>query len=257
MKIIALNATYRPEGTTTKLVRSAFEGAASGGAETEMIMLKDLNIQYCRNCLSCYRDLESEIAPCPLNDDVTGILEKIRDSDGVIFASPIHCGFVSALMVAFVERAVWRLCRPTGKALGFDGCPDPRTPGRVRAVATIVSAGGIPPKLRKFCDTATPWLKDTAGTIANGIPVGDMYAGAIFTKEPVGADWQNLYFLRKLTDEQLKEARALGIKMVSAIKKGDIRPYSCDSSMGVIPALAGKLLVQVSHPIETVKEDGK
>lgn len=83
MKIIALNATYRPEGTTTRLTRKALEGAASCGAATEMILLREHDIQQCKNCLTCYKDLDSEIGTCVIQDDVRSILEKIRNADGV------------------------------------------------------------------------------------------------------------------------------------------------------------------------------
>ena len=44
MKILALNATYRPKQTTTRLTQKALEGAASVGAETEMTLLRDHDI---------------------------------------------------------------------------------------------------------------------------------------------------------------------------------------------------------------------
>ena len=81
MKILALNATYRPKQTTTRLTQSALEGAVSVGADTEMIMLGEKNIQFCKNCLTCYKDMESEIAPCTIEDDVGEILEKIREAE--------------------------------------------------------------------------------------------------------------------------------------------------------------------------------
>ena len=112
MKVLALNRTYRPTKTTTCLTQRTLDGAASLGADTEMVMLRDKNIQFCTNCLTCYKDLESEIAPCSINDDVGDILEKIREADGIILAPPVHCGFVTGLMTAFMERIVFRLCVP-------------------------------------------------------------------------------------------------------------------------------------------------
>ena len=40
MKILAINATYRPQQTTSRLTQAALEGAASQGAATEMVLLK-------------------------------------------------------------------------------------------------------------------------------------------------------------------------------------------------------------------------
>jgi multimeric flavodoxin WrbA len=225
MKILALNATYRPKETTTRLTQSALEGSASVGADTEMVMLRDKNIQFCKNCLTCYKDLESEIAPCTIDDDVGNILEKIRDADGIIMASPVHCGFVTGLMTAFIERIAFRLCRPTGEFMGLKGCPEPRLTGKPRAVATIVSAGGIPIELRDYCDIGTPWLKDT-GVFFNGECIGDVYAGAVFNKKLQNDEWSKSFLFRELTKEQLQESFDLGVKMAEAINSKKVRPYN-------------------------------
>ena len=144
MKILALNATYRPNKTTTQLTESALSGAASVGAETEMALLSKCDIAYCRNCLRCYRDLGADTAPCTIKDDVDDILEKVREADGILLTSPVHNGFVTGLMTVFFERIVWRPCRPTGTIFGLEGLPENRRRDKVRALATIVSAGGIP-----------------------------------------------------------------------------------------------------------------
>ncbi len=232
MKVLALNATYRPTGTTTRLTQSALKGAASVGAETEMILLRDKDIQFCKNCLTCYKDLESEIAPCTIKDDVGEILEKIRDADGVIMASPVHCGFVTGLMMAFTERIAFRLCRPTGEFMGLKGCPEPRLTAKARAVATIVSAGGVPIELREYCDLGTPWMKESA-VFFNGECIGDIYAGAVFTKELQGEEWSKSFLFRELTEEQLQEAYNLGVKMAETIKDKRVRPYDPKNVLGI------------------------
>lgn len=225
MKILALNATYRPGKTTTQLSEKALEGAASLGADTEMLFLKEADIQYCGNCLSCYRDMESEIAPCVIDDDMGSILEKIRDADGIILSSPVHNGFITGLMTVFFERAIWRLCRPSGELMGLKGCPEPRLTKKPRAIATIVSAGMVPPELREACDQGTPWLKEMATLCFNGQCIGDQYAGAFFPKPLNDEEWSRAYFIRELTDAQLQESYNLGVTVAEAIKSGNVSPY--------------------------------
>jgi len=231
VKILALNATYRPGQTTTRLTQHALDGAASLGADTEMVMLRDKDIQYCRNCLTCYKDLTSDIAPCTIDDDVGEILEKIREADGIILASPVHCGFVTGLMTAFMERIVFRLCRPTGELVGLKGLPEPRLRDKPRAVATIVSAGGVPTELRAFCDLGTPWLRDAA-MFFNGECIGDVYAGAVFTRALQGEEWTRAFLFRELTEAQLQEAFDLGVKMARAIQDQTVRPYNPNQITG-------------------------
>lgn len=236
MKVLAINATYRPKGTTTRLTEAALEGASSGGADTEMVLLRERDIKWCNNCLTCYNDLDSTLAPCSLDDDMTEILEAIRQADGVIFASPIHNGFVSGLMTLFFERLAWRMCKPTGTLMGLKGIPKPRT-DKVRALAGIVSAGGMPEKLRKYCD-GTPWVKENSTHFLNGCWVGDVYAAARLKRRPVSDDdWASLYHLRKLSPSQLRRAHDLGESVAETIARGDMQPTSAVS--GVSSAVVG------------------
>jgi multimeric flavodoxin WrbA len=226
MKVLAINGSHRAKGTTTRLTEKALEGAASEAADTEMIVLADKDVRFCTNCLKCYDDTESEIAPCVLDDDVRGVLEAMRDADGVIFSSPVHCGFVSGRMTAFIERATWTLCKPTGELLGMPSVPEPRLTAKTRAVATLVSAGGVPPDKREFCDLGTPWLKEMAALCCNGKCVGDVYAASLLTKELVGDERNRLYHFRELTDAQLEEAYTLGVKVAQRVKEGNIPPFN-------------------------------
>ena len=237
MKVLALNATYRPEGTTARLVQKALEGAASAGAEVEHLLLKDSDIRYCTNCLKCYNDLEADIAPCVHDDDMTEILEKIKEADGVILASPVHSSFLTGLMTVFIERATWRLCRPLGELLGLKGCPEPRLTDKVRASASIVSAGMVPEHLREYCDQGTPFLQSMAPLLFDGEFVADMYAAAYFHRELTEEEWKKGLLFRELTETQLKQAHDLGEKLAQQIEKGQVRPY--DPSMALPEPMPG------------------
>ena len=235
MKILAINATYRPKKTTTQLTLKAMEGAASLGADTEMVMLRDCKIDYCLNCLTCYKDKTSEIGPCSLHDDIDGILEKIREADGIILASPVHNGFVTGLMTVFFERIAWRVMRSTGSSLGVMARLESRLTDKPRAIISISSAGGIPERLRKHCDDGTPWLKSNAPLCFYGEWIGDLYAGARLTRLPQNEeDWSNIYFKRKLSQDQLEQAFKLGVKMGQAINDGGLKPATVDTLLGPV-----------------------
>jgi len=224
MKILALNGTYRKKGTTTGLTEAALGGAASVGAETEMVLLQDHDVRHCTNCLMCYKDLDSEIAPCSVDDSVGEILQKIVDADGIILSSPVHNGFITGLMTVFFERIVWRLCRSTGGILNLRGLPEPRS-RKLRALATIVSAGSMPTKQgKKYCNDGTPFMKTNGCLIFNADWVGAMYAGGEFSKKLQAEDWPKAYLFKQLSAEQLKEARNIGVMMVEMIKADRLRP---------------------------------
>jgi len=242
MNILAINATYRPKKTTTQLTTKALEGAASLGADIEMMMLCEHKIDYCQNCLKCYNDKTSKIGPCALKDDVDEILGKIEKADGIILASPVHNGFVTGLMTVFFERIAWRSMRSTGSALGVMAKLESRMTEKKRAIASISSAGGMPERLRKHCDDGTPWLKTNAPILFHGEWIGDMYAGAQLSKRPQNEeDWSNIYLKRKLSSEQYEEAFNLGVKMGQAIKDGNLKPMTMDTFFGPVTSTMIKM----------------
>ncbi len=55
MKVMAFNGSPRKTWNTATLLGQALEGAASQGAETELIHLYDLSYQGCVSCFACKR----------------------------------------------------------------------------------------------------------------------------------------------------------------------------------------------------------
>jgi multimeric flavodoxin WrbA len=83
--------------------------------EFEYVFLKDYKLENCRGCLLCFNKGEEY---CPLKDDRDLLIEKITNSDGVIFATPNYSFQVTALMKNFLDRLSFVLHRPRffGKA---------------------------------------------------------------------------------------------------------------------------------------------
>lgn len=239
MNILVLNGSARREGTTTELAEAFMEGARSEGATAEMILLRDRTIGHCTNCLLCYRFEGEGIAPCCLRDDMDDLIARVAAADGVLFASPVHNGFVSGYLTLFWERLSWRAARPDGPFLRA-GSIVSRLGDKTRAFGSIVSAGGMSERLRKACDDGTPWLKSNAPLILHGQWIGDVYAGADLERRPENReDWRRLYFLRRLSARQRERARDLGVRMAGAIRAGRLRPVTMEQ---MIPALLRGLL---------------
>jgi multimeric flavodoxin WrbA len=103
-KVIAINGSPRKNANTATLLQKALEGAASMGADTEMIHLIDLKFHGCISCFTCKRKGTKFIGSCALQDDLTPVLEKAMQSDAIILASPIYLADVTSLMRTFLER---------------------------------------------------------------------------------------------------------------------------------------------------------
>ena len=82
---------------------------AIGNVETEIVPLTDYRIELCRGCKTCFEKGEEF---CPLKDDRDVLVEKMKASDAVIFASPNYTFQVSGVMKAFLDRLGYVCHRP-------------------------------------------------------------------------------------------------------------------------------------------------
>ena len=104
MKALALNASPRKTWNTATLLQHALDGAASAGAETELIHLGDLRFRGCVSCFACKRKGTALKGACALRDDLTPVLEKAMNCDVLFLGSPVYIGDVTGLLRCFLER---------------------------------------------------------------------------------------------------------------------------------------------------------
>jgi multimeric flavodoxin WrbA len=108
MKRIGVYGSPRKGWNTHILVEEALKGAASKGAETELVNLYDLNFKCCVSCFVCKRLGGKSLGRCAANDDLSPVLDRIHDCDGLILGSPIYIGEVTASMRALFERLTFQ-----------------------------------------------------------------------------------------------------------------------------------------------------
>ena len=100
MKIVAINGSHRKGRNTADLLKVVLEEAATLGASTELLELKDLNIKLCTACSKCMRKPECSI----MNDDMGFVAEKLLEADGILIGSPVYWYNVTTLMKNFMDR---------------------------------------------------------------------------------------------------------------------------------------------------------
>lgn len=104
MKILGINGSPRKTWNTGSLINKALEGAASQGAETEIINLYDLEFKGCISCFSCKRKNGTSYGKCAVKDDLAPVLKKIENADAMVLGSPIYFSEVTGEMRSFLER---------------------------------------------------------------------------------------------------------------------------------------------------------
>lgn len=179
--LLAIVGSPRKGKATETLVDQAISGAQAKdpGCRVRKVHLGLQNIEPCRNCLACRDSVaEGPYAKCTIRDDMDRISQDLLRSDSLIWGTPVHMGYATSLMMAFLERICWTFAKPEKRYLTLTGCPLPRSDKRRRSVV-IVTSGIVPPIYRMFCDKATGLISQTAKDSLNAVTVGTMYAGDI------------------------------------------------------------------------------
>ncbi len=152
MHLLAIVGSPRKNQKTDTLVDKAIEGFKSLNEDNTVkkIYLSDHNINYCKDCLVCWKEIKAEpYAKCVIRDDMDWIYEEIVKADRLIFGTPVHMGYATGMVMTFLERICWTFGRPEKNYLDVKGCPAPRKMVDRKAIIIAVS-GMIPPRYKRF-----------------------------------------------------------------------------------------------------------
>ncbi len=141
MKILAINGSPRgAKGNTERILQPFLDGARDVGAETEVVYLKSKKIKACRGCLGCWAKTPGV---CVHKDDMPALLEKMRASRVVVFATPLYVFSVSGLMKDFMDRMI-PLLKPYILQRGDQFIHPPRYPESKVQKFVLISNAGFP-----------------------------------------------------------------------------------------------------------------
>jgi FMN-dependent NADH-azoreductase len=199
MHVLAIVGSPRKGKATDTLVDKAIEGVISENPKCSVtkIHLADQNIEYCRDCLSCWKMKNDEpVAKCAIRDDMDRINEELLKADRLIIGTPVHMAYASALMMTFLERICWTFAKPEKSYVLVKGCPAPRSDKKRKAIIIAVS-GMIPPRYKRLCNQATPQIRGVLKDSLNADTVGELYAGDVWKR---GA---NFYYAKALRIGQM------------------------------------------------------
>lgn len=114
MRVLAFNASPKPDGNTAILLDTVLSGLRKEGIETEMIHIGGRPLRGCTACGQCAKTMD---ARCALPDDgVNGWIARIREADGILLGTPTYFADVTSEMKAFIDR-VGYVCRANDNLL--------------------------------------------------------------------------------------------------------------------------------------------
>ncbi|MCM8758360.1 MAG: flavodoxin family protein [Candidatus Omnitrophica bacterium] len=103
MKSLVIIGSRNPLGKTSMAAEAFSSGFATKGC-SEKIFLVEKNIERCRQCDASGWGLCRNEGICVIEDDFLSIVERLRQSDIVVFATPVYFGDMSESIKTFLDR---------------------------------------------------------------------------------------------------------------------------------------------------------
>ena len=165
MIIVGISGSPRQQATE-HVLKDALMLLEGQGFETRFFTVRGKHINFCTHCDYCLEHKE-----CVFKDDMQEVYDLLKEADGIIFATPVYNGGVSAQIKAIMDRCraavagdrnFFKFKIGTGIALGGD-----RVGGQEAAlqqIHTFYILNGMVPVSGGFFGAnlgATFWTKDT------------------------------------------------------------------------------------------------
>ena len=197
MKVLMLNGSFNPDGSTSAGLEIMAKTFAEEGVETEIVTVGAKPIADCIACGKC-----AELKRCVFaNDAVNDFAEKAKTSDGFVFGSPVYYAHPSGRIQSFLDRLFFSTMNA-----------DRYASLRHKPCASIVVA-------RRAGTSASFDVLNKYATISQMIVVGSTYWNEFhaMTKDDVPEDGEGVQTLRNLARNMvyvmkcLKAGRDAGI----------------------------------------------
>ena len=98
-KVLLLCGSPRPKGNTAQVTEECARVIREQGLDAEIFSLAGKKVESCTACYRC-RDEGN----CVLEDCIPELIEKLRDADGFIVASPVYFGTARGDVMAALQR---------------------------------------------------------------------------------------------------------------------------------------------------------
>jgi multimeric flavodoxin WrbA len=100
MNVVSLLGSPRAKSNSSTIAKRFCETAEQSGARVTTYTLNSLNYRGCQGCMACKGKLDK----CILQDDLTEVLEAVKQADVLVMASPVYYGEISSQLKGFIDR---------------------------------------------------------------------------------------------------------------------------------------------------------
>lgn len=174
MKVLLLNGSIHEDGNTMIALEEIGKQLNKQGIEYEIFQIGNQPIRDCQACTKCKRD------GCYFSDDVCNkFIEKAKEADGYVFASPVYYAHPSGRILSLLDRAFYS----SGSVFSYKPC----------ASVAVARRGG----------TSTTFdVLNKYATISNMYVIGSSYWNNVFgaKKDEAQMDSEGLQTMRNLAN---------------------------------------------------------
>jgi multimeric flavodoxin WrbA/putative sterol carrier protein len=137
--LIILGSPRGTKSSSYHVARHFISGLKKTGCQTEEILVRDLSINPCRGCFTCWTKTPGR---CIQRDDMKGILEKIVSAELIVYAFPLYYYNMPGIVKNLLDRQITLVKPELIERNGGTGHP-PRNP-EWRNKVFLISVAGFP-----------------------------------------------------------------------------------------------------------------
>ena len=102
MKVLLVNGSPHEKGCTYTALKQIEEQLNKNEIEAEIFWLGNKPVSGCIGCGNCIKT-----GKCFIDDKANEFLEKVPETDGFIFGTPVHFAASSGMLTSFMDRAFY------------------------------------------------------------------------------------------------------------------------------------------------------
>jgi putative sterol carrier protein len=260
MKVLALNGSPRMKASSTyHMLKPLLEGMEEAGAETELIHIRELNLEVCIGCYTCWVRTPGECIHKD-KDRMVAMLESFNTADLVVFGTPLYHFTMSGIMKTFIDRTIPRFepwLIPHTSVPGVTGHPERfKKPEKI----LLVSPGGLPEF--EHSDSLVATFKQMA-RMENWEYVGEILrpGGEALSRRELQRFFSSYYGLLRQAGEQIILDGCISDELQAELRK-DLWPggkqafYDLSSAYWEMDMDRFKVPEEKRHTVPVVSADG-
>ncbi len=102
MKVLLVNGSPHEKGCTYTALKEVEGALNKNGVETQIFWIGNKPVSGCIGCGNCLKT-----GQCFIKDKVNEFLEKVPNTDGFIFGTPVHFAASSGMLSSFMDRVFY------------------------------------------------------------------------------------------------------------------------------------------------------